>query len=300
MELLLSNFAHSYTLLQYHSPSNSTMAVSEVLYTIISSAHPAYKANHSRSMDSSRIISSLSSTMSDIRRRWTAQGREYIEYRDKFIKRSLAPNEYDGRISDPSHYSSLNIRRLQNEANYLEFIARTTTIPVPRVLAAYKRDRSFILEIERIDGVLMQDLKLEEQLKVMPQVRNYLQMLHRLRSDKLGRPSGIICPPQAIVTRPNSCKSWSQGNISTFNYVFCHRDVSQSNLYFHPTTLTLVAIGDWEYGGFYPKTHKLPFFESPVKSGVQVKTISGIKEIKEFWKKASNELCTVLQNTLKE
>src|SRR5271167_2585680 len=128
MELLLSNFAHSYTLLQYHPPSNSTMAVSEVLYTIISSAHPAYKANHSCSTDSSRILSSLSSTMSDIRRRWTTQEREYIEYGDKFIKRSLAPNEYDGRISDPAHYSSLNMRRLQNEADCLGFIARTTTI----------------------------------------------------------------------------------------------------------------------------------------------------------------------------
>jgi hypothetical protein len=59
--------------------------------------------------------------------------------------------------------------------------------------------------------------------------------------------------------------------------------VSQSILYFHPTTLTLVVIGDSEYGGFYPETHELPFFESPVKSGVQVKTISGIKEVEEFW-----------------
>jgi hypothetical protein len=83
----------------------------------------------------------------------------------------------------------------------------TTTIPIPKVLARYELDRSFILEIERIYGVLIQDLKPEEQLKMMPQVRNYLQMLHRLQSDKLGGPSSIICPPQAIVTRPNGCKS---------------------------------------------------------------------------------------------
>jgi hypothetical protein len=182
--------------------------------------------------------------MSDIIERWTAQGRECTKYPDKFVKRSLAPNEYNKLIDDPYYYLSLNMRRLQNEADCLEFIAKTKTIPVPRILAIYERDGSFILETERIDGVLMQDLIPEEQLKVMPQVRNCLQKLYRLRSDKLGGPSGIICPPQVIVIRPNSFKSWSQANISTPNYVFCHRDVSQSNLYFHPTTLTLVTISN--------------------------------------------------------
>ena len=230
--------------------------------------------------------------MSDIFRRWTTHEREYIDYGDKFVKRSLAPDEYDKRIVDPYHYSSVNMRRLQNEADCLKFIARETPIPVPKVLAAYERNGSFILETERIDGILMQDLEPEEQVKVMPQIHLCLQMLHRLRSDKMGGPSGIICPPQAVVSRPNGCKSWSQANISTSNLVFCHRDLSQSNLFFHPTTLKLLAIGDWEYGGFYPESHELPFFESPVKSGIQVKTISGIKEIQKFWERVAVELVT--------
>jgi hypothetical protein len=100
--------------------------------------------------------------MSDILWRWRAQGREYIEYPDKFIKQSLAPDEYNERIVDPYHYSSLNMRKLQNKAKCLKFIARETIVPVPRVLATYERDGSFILKTKRINGVLMQDLKLEE------------------------------------------------------------------------------------------------------------------------------------------
>ena len=112
--------------------------------------------------------------MSDIIRRWTTQEREYTEYKDKFRKRSLAPNEYKPYIHDPTFYASVNMTRLQNEANCLEFIARTTTIPVPRLLAAYIEDGSFILETDHINGVLMQELSLEEQRKVIPQIRHYL------------------------------------------------------------------------------------------------------------------------------
>lgn len=133
----------------------------------------------------------------------------------------------------------------------------------------------------------MQELKPEEQRKVMPQIRHCLQELRRLRSNKLGGPSGFIFPPQAVVSRPGGCKSWSRANTPTSELVFCHRDLSQSNIYFDPETLELVAIGDWEYGGFYPESHELPFFENSKKSGVQVKTIDGIRQIKEFWKNAA-------------
>ena len=114
----------------------------------------------------------------------------------------------------------------------------------------------------------MQELKPEEQRKVMPQIRDYLQELRKLHSDKLGGPSGFIFPPQAIVSRPGRCKSWSQTNTFTSDFVFCHRDLSQSNLHFNPDTLELVAISNWEYGGFYPESHELPFFESSKKSGI--------------------------------
>ena len=181
------------------------------------------------------------------------------------------------------------MKRLQNEAHCLEFIARTTTIPVPRLLAAYTEDGSFILETDRIDGVLMQELSLEKQRQVIPQVRRYLRELRNIHSEKLGGPCGLAFPPQAVVCRPNACEPWSQidTSISTSKLVFCHRDISQSNIYVHPVSLKVVAISDWEYGGFYPENHELPFFESPKKSGVQVHTIRGMTEVKEFWQNAT-------------
>jgi serine/threonine protein kinase len=230
--------------------------------------------------------------MADIIRKWTTHEREYIEYKDKFRKRSLAPNEYQKYIHDPNFYASFNMKRLQNEADCLEFIARTTTIPVPRLLAAYTQDGSFILETDRIDGVLMQELSPEKQRTVMPQIRHYLRELRKIHSDKLGGPCGLAFPPQAVVCRPNGCKPWSQmhTSTSTSKLVFSHRDISQSNVYVDPVSLKVVAIGDWEYGGFYPESHELPFFESPKKSGVQVKTILGMTEIKDFWQ---NFVCAI-------
>jgi hypothetical protein len=64
--------------------------------------------------------------------------------------------------------------------------------------------------------------------------------------------------------------------------VFYHRDLSQANVFVHSITLQVLAIMDWECGGYYPESHELPFFESTVWLRVQAKTISGIREIKEF------------------
>jgi hypothetical protein len=138
--------------------------------------------------------------MSDIIRKWTTQEREYVEYKDKFRKRSLAPNEYKQYIHDPNFYASFNMKRLQNKADCLEFIARTTKIPMPRVLAVYTEDGSFILETDRINGVLMKELSLEEQRKVIPQIRHYLQELRNIHSDKLGGPCGLAFPPHESIT----------------------------------------------------------------------------------------------------
>jgi hypothetical protein len=70
-------------------------------------------------------------------------------------------------------------------------------------------------------------------------------------------------------------------------FVFCHRDLSQSNVLIDPTTLKLTAVIDWDCGGYYPEGHELPFFESSTKSGVQVKTITGMEEIRRFWEHSS-------------
>lgn len=238
----------------------------------------------------------FSLAMSVVVKRWATHEREYIQYKEKFVKRSLAPHEYSEIINDRDRqfYSYLNKMRIKNEAECIEFIKENTTIPVPEILDAYEKDDgSFILETKLIDGVEMEQLSREDQKKAMPQVRQCLEILRRLESEKLGGPgpSGFIWQPQTIFTRSGDSTSWSLDKISEFvsenKFVFCHRDLSQANIFFHPTTLELLAITDWENGGYYPANHELLFFQKAATSGAQAKTIHGIEEVKEFWRKAA-------------
>jgi serine/threonine protein kinase len=161
---------------------------------------------------------------------------------------------------------------------------------VPEVLAAYEReDGSFVLETKLIDGVEMNDLSRQQRNEVKPQIRQCVERLHSLHSNRLGGPSGIIWPPHGVATPPDGPTSWSQTTNfeSERPFVFCHRDLSQSNIFIDPTTLELTGIIDWECEGYYPEDHELPFFETSTRSGVQVKTISGMAEIKRFWETSS-------------
>lgn len=157
---------------------------------------------------------------------------------------------------------------------------------MPRVLDAYERDGgSFVLEMKLVKGVEMRTLKREQREIVKPRIRQCVKQLRSLRSDTLGGPSGIIWPPYGAYNLFGGPTSWTQDiNLKPEQpFVFCHRDLSQSNILIDPTTLELTAIVDWECGGYYPENHELPYFESSIQSGVQVKTISGMEEIKRFW-----------------
>lgn len=222
--------------------------------------------------------------------KWTTPEREYIIYENKFVKRSLAAHEYKDSIQNPQSHAYRNNIRLKNEAECLRFMKENTKIPVPGVLAAYERDDgSFVLETELVNGVEMMELNREQREIVKPQIRQCAKELHSLRSNKLGGPSGIIWPPYGVATTSNGLTSWSQHiNFKPERpFVFCHRDLSQSNVLIDPTTLNLTAVIDWECGGYYPEGHELPFFESSTKSGVQVKTITGMEGIKRFWENSS-------------
>ena len=64
-----------------------------------------------------------------------------------------------------------------------------------------QQDGSYILETERFNGILMQEMKPEEQRKLMPQIRHHLKDLHKLHSDKLGGPSAKAFVPFAVLVR---------------------------------------------------------------------------------------------------
>lgn len=68
----------------------------------------------------------------------------------------------------------LGYERLQNEAACLEFIRKSTTIPIPAVLEAYDDIGAFVLVTQRLTGVRMDDLSPLDQVVVMKEVESHL------------------------------------------------------------------------------------------------------------------------------
>ena len=82
---------------------------------------------------------------------------------------------------------------------------------------------------------------------------------------------------------------WQQQTSVKEEFVFCHGDLSQNNILVNPKTLQIVAIIDWEYGGFFPRDHEIPFYESSGTSGEQVKGNKlnpVVDKIIEFWRQS--------------
>jgi thiamine kinase-like enzyme len=42
--------------------------------------------------------------------------------------------------------------------------------------------------------------------------------------------------------------------------VFCHNDLSPSNIFIDPKSFAIVSIIDWGYAGFYPEEFELPLW----------------------------------------
>lgn len=205
---------------------------------------------------------------------WKTHERAYCRYHDRFVKRTLLPSEYQQDYTGQIYIPTDARKRLENEAASLAFVRSMTDIPVPRVLEAREYcDGTFRLVTELVDGIPMEELSVFDQERVMPEVEVHMKTLHNLRSSCIGGPSGIVCLPP-IFKRPNLDvrdvisrleKEEKEGEKS----VFCHNDLSQSNVIVDPKTMRITAIIDWEYAGFFPERFDFPFYRSPRPSGAQ-------------------------------
>lgn len=86
-----------------------------------------------------------------------------------------------------------------------------------------------------------------------------MAMLRRLRSNRMGGPSGIVILPYRVM-RLTETDTWDFQPSGCDEYVFCHNDLSQHNIIVDPETLRITAIVDWEYAGFYPARFEMPFY----------------------------------------
>lgn len=212
---------------------------------------------------------------------WMNHEREFRIYSDKVYKRNLRPDDY--RVYGKRTYvPPLGLERLRNEAACLAFVRSKTAIPVPRILEAFNDGESFVLVTQRLSGVKMNELSLEDQVVVMKEVETHINTLRTLRSDRTGGPSGIVCPPNRVTRYFPSGTTWPAIVTAEKGFVFCHCDLSQSNIIVNPETLKIEGIIDWEYGGFWPDFFETPYFRDPRPSGAQFKNMSENALLVEF------------------
>lgn len=216
---------------------------------------------------------------------WTNHEREFHLHPTRFSKRSFRPSEYRVyRSNQPPYVPPMGFERLQNEAACLEFVRRNTTIPVPAVLEAYSDGGSFVLVTERLFGVAMCKLSPDEQAVVIEEVEGHVRALQTLRSDTIGGPSGVVCPPRRGGGYFPGDVRWEGRKGREGEFVFCHGDLSQTNVIVDPETLRVEGVVDWEYGGFWPEYFETPYFRDSRPSGAQFRDERGNVRLVEFLK----------------
>ena len=215
---------------------------------------------------------------------WTTFEREYRIYKDRVYKRSLRPDEYRVGVRNKPYVPPLGPERIQNEAACLRFIRSNTNIPVPDVIEAYEERGSSVLVTKRLSGISMNELSPQGQAVVMEEVKNHLQTLRTLRSNRTGGPSGIISPPKRATQYFPNDVVWSAKAIEHDEFIFCHGDLSQSNIIVNPETLKIEGFIDWEYGGFWPDFFESYYFLDPRPSGTQFRSETENLPLVEFLK----------------
>lgn len=117
----------------------------------------------------------------------------------------------------------------------------------------------------------MSQLPSHSQAIVMKEVERHLETLQALQSNRTGGPFGILSPPPRATQYFPRGNVWSAADVPGWNLVFCHCDLSQSNIIVDPATLKIDGIIDWEYGGYWPEFFESQYFRDPRPSGAQFK-----------------------------
>lgn len=172
--------------------------------------------------------------------------------------------------------------RIRNERDALTFIAENTTVPVPKVLHFSNEDGVTSLTTKVLDGKPMEDvgetLNKEDKKTLESNVFLYihdtvLPQLNTLTSDTIGTVRGTFIPTVRMMERAATSNSagartlsyWPSRNspAPTKDYVYCHNDLRQANIFVSPETLQVTGIIGWDYSGFYPQGFEFPFWLTP-------------------------------------
>ena len=188
---------------------------------------------------------------------WQTDQRHYASTPCSYTKRTLSEAEWLHNIHGDLIVPWKDWRYLENEHAALIYIAKNTTIPVPKVRDYSVHDGIYSLTTERINGIPLDMIDNESkrqnalqkaittiEMSVLPQLRG-------LRSGTLGGLTGHILTSERIRVHGKSCH-WPSKSSPMDSYVFCHGDLAQHNILINPETLEIAAIIDWENSGFFP------------------------------------------------
>ncbi|KAF2241386.1 hypothetical protein BU26DRAFT_525217 [Trematosphaeria pertusa] len=203
---------------------------------------------------------------------WRSHERQYTLTKSTFIKSELPEDALPtSQVTGRKVYPQWSRERLENEAATLKFIASTTSIPVPRFLELYEENGLLHLVTERAVGSTLEDLASNAATKhvatkhVAECLETFiLPQLHKLRHHTTGSiDANLPLIPPSRITYRDKRSSWSRKTSRLNDFVFCHNDLGQHNIFVDPDTFNITAIIDWEFAGYYTTEFEYPLWLSP-------------------------------------
>jgi serine/threonine protein kinase len=173
------------------------------------------------------------------------------------------------------------------EAATNEFIAKYTTIPVPRILDVFKRDGTVHIVQEFIDAPLLMKvwhkLGLDDRKRCMIQLKGYIEQLRSLVPPEPGKVQAIdgggftdnrlghdewgpfeshdtfndffhhetVRKLSSRYPRAQAPLAVTKGR--TWRTVFAHGDLGPHNILWDTNRREIAAIIDWEFSGWFPE-----------------------------------------------
>ncbi|KAG8415314.1 hypothetical protein J3459_011149 [Metarhizium acridum] len=184
-------------------------------------------------------------------------------------------------------------QRLRTDEAVLQYLFAKTEIPLPRSLCAFESIGAFFHLTEHVSGIAMSDLSEPSKQFVKQQLLQHVKALQNLHSDTPGVPGQqLLCPPLRVNAgkwKVNSC--WKpRADLPKEDYVFCHNDLRQDNIIVNPISLRIVAILNWESGGFWPKWFEMAFWERAGPDAVLEGEVDNTQRCREWLLKNCEEV----------
>ncbi|KAF2768338.1 hypothetical protein EJ03DRAFT_383389 [Teratosphaeria nubilosa] len=193
---------------------------------------------------------------------WQTAERAYEIHADTFVKREPRQSELLEDITGQIMKLPVDSKaRLKNEYNILRYLSLKTSIPVPAPLRFSIKNGIAVLETSTVpkEAVTLAQYDGDDRELVVSKVgeelvTSIIPHLQKHTSRIMGgmnEEDRLLLPPR-LTTGHN--KRWPriENKAGDRNFVLCHNDLGQSNVFIHPTTHKISAIIDWEYAGYYP------------------------------------------------